>query len=172
MIQEEAKQKQEYRRVAILEQQDENELRLLDHEQKKERYLDFKRELDSLRTKNKEINVERQRRRHAAAREQVAEQVRRKDDKIDALNLERKKLWQMRKDEVTNAHRARETVRAEIMKQRVQSKYNSRLLEKKMRELAVNKSRHTASAPNLRSSGRVDSPLAMSAYEVDGASAA
>jgi len=168
MIFEESRRKQEDRRNAILDQQEDAEFRLLEHEQKKERYLDFKRELDSLRTKNKEINVERQRRREMAMREQVAEQVRRKDDKIDALNMERKKLWQMRKEEVTNTYKARESVRAEIMKQRIQSKYNSRALEKKMRELALTKSRHAASAPSLRGSGS----LAMSAGEIDDMSAA
>lgn len=172
MIFEESRRKQDDRRNVILDLQEENEFRLLEHEQKKERYLDFKRELDSLRTKNKEINVERQRRRQTAARERVAEQVRRKDDKIDALNHERKKIWQMRKDEVTSAVRVRETVRAEIMKQRIQSKYNSGLLEKKMRDLSITKSRHTASAPDLRSSGRVGTMLAMSADEVDAAYAA
>merc|ERR1712151_465450 len=66
VIQEESARKAEDRRLAILESQEETELRLLEHEQKKERYLDFKHELDGLRLKNKEINVERQRRREEA----------------------------------------------------------------------------------------------------------
>merc|ERR1719469_590383 len=97
VIQEESTRKQEERRMAILEQQEETEFRLLDHEQKKERYLDFKRELDGLRSKNKEINVERQRRREEATREMVADQVRTKDQKITAMNEERKKLWDLRR---------------------------------------------------------------------------
>merc|ERR1719343_1451362 len=84
IILEESRRKQEDRRNVILDQQEETELRLLEHEQKKERYLDFKKELDSLRTKNKEINVERQRRREEATREMVAEQVRKKDQKVEA----------------------------------------------------------------------------------------
>merc|ERR1719230_1765934 len=96
VIQDEAHKKQEDRRSAILEQQEETELRLLEHEQKKERYLDFKRELDGLRTKNKEINVGRQRRREEATREAVAEQVRKKDEKIDHMNAEKERLWQIR----------------------------------------------------------------------------
>merc|ERR1711920_687610 len=79
IIQEDAARKAEDRRLAILESQEETELRLLEHEQKKERYLDFKHELDGLRCKNKEINVERQRRREEASREAVAEQVQKKD---------------------------------------------------------------------------------------------
>jgi len=135
VIQEEAARKDEERRFAILEQQEETEMRLLEHEQKKERYLDFKRELDGLRSKNKEINVERQRRREEATREMVAEQVRKKDEKIDALYTEKKKLHQIRRQAQSEAYRARELVKAEIMRQRVSSKYDSRLLESKLNSL-------------------------------------
>merc|ERR1719208_35894 len=96
-IQEEAGRRAEDRRNAILETQEETELRLLEHEQKKERYLDFKRELDGLRAKNKEINVERQRRKEEAHREKVAEEVRRKDEKTDCLQSERRRLWMLRR---------------------------------------------------------------------------
>merc|ERR1719287_428156 len=58
VIAEQAAQKAEERRQAILDNQEETEYRLLEHEQKKERYLDFKRELDGLRSMNKNINVE------------------------------------------------------------------------------------------------------------------
>lgn len=135
VIQEEAARKQEERRLAILEQQEDTEMRLLDHEQKKERYLDFKRELDGLRHQNKEINVTRQRRREEATREMVAEQVRRKDEKIDALHNERKRLWQIRKQAQSEAYRARELVKNEIMRQRITSKYDSKLLESKLNSL-------------------------------------
>jgi len=135
VIQEEAARKDEERRFAILEQQEETDMRLLEHEQKKERYLDFKRELDGLRSKNKEINVERQRRREEATREMVAEQVRKKDEKIDALYTEKKKLHQIRRQAQSEAYRARELVKAEIMRQRVSSKYDSRLLESKLNSL-------------------------------------
>jgi hypothetical protein len=167
MIFEESQRKQEDRRLTILELQEDNEMRLLEHEQKKERYLDFKRELEGLRTKNKEINVERQRRREAAAREQVAEQVRRKDQKIDAMNLERKKLWEYRKAQQVEAGKARETVRAEIMKQRIQSKYNSRLLEQKMAGMKLAKTPATKSLPNLRRPGSAGPALMSVADESD-----
>lgn len=135
VIQEEAARKNEERRLGILESQEETEMRLLDHEQKKERYLDFKRELDGLRGKNKEINVERQRRREEATREMVAEQVRKKDEKIDALSSERKRLWYIRRQAQSEAYRARELVKNEIMRQRIASKYDSKLLESKLNGL-------------------------------------
>merc|ERR1712060_1018719 len=128
VIQEDAARKQEERRMAILEQQEETEFRLLDHEQKKERYLDFKRELDGLRAKNKEINVERQRRREEAKREGIAEDVRKKDEKIDCMRSERQRLWQIRMSAQMEAHRARELVKSEIIRQRVRSKFDSKVL--------------------------------------------
>merc|ERR1712157_322891 len=135
VIQEEAARRAEERRTEIVDHQEAIEYRLLEHEQKKERYLDFKKELDGLRSRNKEINVERQRRREESMRELVAEQVRKKDDKIEAMNNERKRLWELRRHAQTEAYRAREQVKGEIMKQRIHSKFNSKALQKKLESL-------------------------------------
>lgn len=153
VIADEAARKSEDRRLAILELQEDTEMRLIEHEQKKERYLEFKRELDTLREKNKEINVERQRRKEYAAREEVANQVKRKDEKIEALNLERKKLFELRKKQQTEAAAAREMVRSEIMRQRIASKYNSKVLEDKMQSMDIMSPGLSASAsmPTLKS---------------------
>merc|ERR1712060_414952 len=128
VIQEEANKGAEDRRGAIMDHQEEVEYRLLEHEQKKERYLDFKRELDGLRGKNKEINVERQRRKEEAKREGIAEDVRKKDEKIDCMRSERQRLWQIRMSAQMEAHRARELVKSEIIRQRVRSKFDSKVL--------------------------------------------
>jgi len=125
-IQEDASRKAEDRRNAILEQQEDTEMRLLEHELKKERYLDFKRELDSLRTKNKEINVERQRRKEEAYREKVAGDVRKKDEKMEWMQSERTRLWNLRRQGQTEAYRARELVKNEIIRQRISSQFNSK----------------------------------------------
>merc|ERR1719502_2034420 len=130
MIQDEAARKAEDHRNSILAEQEGKEARLLEHEQKKERYLDFKRELDGLRLKNKEINVERQRRKEEAQREAVAEQVRRKDEKMEWLQSEKKRLHQIRRATQTEAYRARELVKNEIIRQKVASKFNSKDLTK------------------------------------------
>jgi len=135
VIQQEATQRAEERRSSIVDHQETVEYRLLEHEQKKERYLDFKKELDGLRGRNKEINVERQRRREESMRELVAEQVRKKDDKIEAMNNERRRLWELRRHAQTEAYRAREQVKGEIMRQRIQSKFNSKALQKKLESL-------------------------------------
>jgi myosin heavy subunit len=168
VIADEAARKAEDRRLAILELQEENELRLLEHEQKKERYLDFKRELDGLKERNKEINVERQRRKEAAARENVANQVKKKDEKIEVINAERKRLFEIRKAQQTEAYRARELVRSEIMRQRIASKYNSKLLEDKMQQLDITPGMaaslsSSASMPDLKRAPRaseLESPTA------------
>merc|ERR1712060_956370 len=135
VIHEEATRKAEERRQAILETQEDTEMRLLEHEQKKERYLDFKRELDGLRGKNKEINVERQRRKEEAKRENIADDVRKKDEKIDCMRSERQRLWQIRMQAQMEAHRARELVKGEIIRQRVRSQFDSRILSKKVQTL-------------------------------------
>jgi len=134
-IADEATKKAEDRRNAILEQQEEKEQRLLEHEQKKERYLDFKRELDGLRSQNKEINVQRQRRKEEAQREDVADQVRKKDEKMEWLQSERRRLWQIRRAAQNEAHRCREMVKSEINRQRIASKYNSKDLQAQMEQL-------------------------------------
>merc|ERR1712060_560825 len=135
VIQEGANKRAEDRRGAIMDHQEEVEYRLLEHEQKKERYLDFKRELDGLRSRNKEINVERQRRREESVREMVAEQVRKKDDKIDAITKERQRLWNLRRYQQSEAYRAREQVKNEIMRQRIKSKFDSKSLEQRLNKL-------------------------------------
>lgn len=161
VIKEEAMRRAEDRRMAILDQQEETEYRLMEHEAKKERYLDFKRELDGLRAKNKEINVERQRRREDFERESVADAVRKKDDKIDQLNAERQRMWELRRAAQAEAYKAREQVKNEILKQRIQSKFDSKSLEDKLGNLMRNdlfsakvlQSSH--SLPSLRSTGPV-----------------
>merc|ERR1712118_35603 len=125
-IQDEASRKLEERRMSIIEQHEETERRLLEHEMKKERYLDFKRELDGLKEKNKMINVERQRRREDAKREETAEAVAKKDEKMDMLSNERERLWQIRKATQVEAVRAREALKNEIMSQRIASRYDSK----------------------------------------------
>jgi hypothetical protein len=157
MIQEDASRKAEDRRNAILEQQEDTEMRLLEHELKKERYLDFKRELDGLRGKNKEINVERQRRKEEAYREKVAEDVRKKDEKMEWMASERNRLWGLRRQGQTEAYRARELVKNEIIRQRISSQFNSKKVTKQFTTLMNQDIFHpkilhsTNSMPTLRS---------------------
>merc|ERR550514_163122 len=125
-IQDEATRKLEDRRMSIIESQEETERRLLEHEQKKERYLDFKRELDGLKEKNKMINVERQRRREEHKREEIADEVAKKDEKMQMMSNERERLWQIRRATQVEAARARESVKNQIMRQRIASKYDSK----------------------------------------------
>eukprot|EP00435_Cladocopium_sp_Y103_P045033 s1800_g12.t2 len=135
MIKEEAMRRAEERRSAILDQQEETEYRLMEHEAKKERYLDFKRELDGLRSKNKEINVERQRRREEHERESIADSVKKKDEKIDQLNAERQRMWELRRAAQAEAYKAREAVKTEILRQRIASAFDSKKLESKLENL-------------------------------------
>lgn len=134
-IADEANRRNEDRRNAILEHQEEMEHRLMEHEQKKERYLDFKRELDMLKGKNKEINVLRQRRRDDHRREQIAEQVQRKDEKMAMMSAERNHLWNLRRMAQSEAMKAREAVKQNIMNMRIKSKYDSRQVAGQLNEI-------------------------------------
>lgn len=152
-IQDEAFRKLEERRMSIIEQQEETEQRLLEHEQKKERYLDFKRELDGLKEKNKMINVERQRRREEHKREQIADEVAKKDEKMQMMSNERDRLWDIRRATQVEAARARESVKNQIMRQRIASKYDSKRvgteLNSIMKHPLFQESVATQSMPNL-----------------------
>merc|ERR1711990_1239852 len=77
-IAEESNRQLEQKRQETLEHMEEVDGRMLAHEMKKQRYLEFKRELDHLKEKNKELNVERTRRRQEFTRETTAEHCRQK----------------------------------------------------------------------------------------------
>merc|ERR1719506_204836 len=88
-IAEESNRQLESKRQDTLEHMEEVDNRMLNHEMKKHRYLEFKRELDHLKEKNKELNVERTRRRQEFKRETTAESCRQKTMKADMTVLER-----------------------------------------------------------------------------------
>merc|ERR1719262_2019047 len=134
-IADEANRRLEDRRNDIRAHQESMERRLQDHDLKKERYLEFKRELDALKEKNKDINVSRQRRREGHRREQVAEQVRRKEEKVDMLKAERDHLWNIRRMAQSEAMKAREAVKNSIMKMRIQSKFDSKQVAGQLDEI-------------------------------------
>lgn len=134
-IYDEANRQLEERRNNILEHQADIEHRLMMHEMKKERYLEFKAELDGLKEKNKEINVIRQRRKEDQRREDWAEAVRRKDDKIEMLHHERQFLWGMRRTTGQEIQNAREEVKNMITSMKLKSKYSAKAVEDKLQKV-------------------------------------
>jgi len=159
LMQETAARKHEDRVATILENQEHVEQRLLGHEGKKERYLDFKRELDTLRLQNKEFNVKRQRRKEDNHREEVAEKVRTKEEKMEAMAFERQRLWEIRRQAQAEAHRTRQDVKQQILHQMVRSKFNARVVEASLDSALKNDFLQPtlitcASAPTLRPASR------------------
>eukprot|EP00438_Fugacium_kawagutii_P005003 Skav230042 [mRNA] locus=scaffold465:193451:197803:+ [translate_table: standard] len=173
----EAMRRAEDRRNAILDQQEETETeyRLMEHEAKKAGGVqrpDNQEASIGLRSKNKEINVERQRRREEHERESIADAVKKKDvfdfagglkwvisvvrldgcqssnpppaapshrqhaassapwfhqdEKIDQLNAERQRMWELRRAAQAEAYKAREAVKTEILRQRIASAFDSK----------------------------------------------
>lgn len=156
-IVEDAQRRLEDRRLAITEQRSQIDLRLLQHEEKKQRYLTFKRELDILKEKNKEINVARQRRREDHVRREVEDAVEIKNWKTDALKSERETLWNIRRSAGIAAQVGRESVKESIMKMKIASKPQPTVLAKQVNEILNDRLfqpdaiQNAASVPNFAS---------------------
>lgn len=120
---------QENRRQEVLQKMEEVEARMMDHDMKKERYLEFKRELDMLKEKNKELNVQRMRRRQEYRREQLAEQARQKAAKADFVQLERQRLYDDRRRTASVSQLYRDRVREIVHHQKLRSEFDSSAVE-------------------------------------------
>ena len=129
IIQDESQRKLEERRLEMMIHQNEIEKRLSEHEQKRTRYLEFKRELEALREKNKQLNVDRQRKKEQYLRDTYAQRVIEKDSKIDAIYAERQQLWEMRRKIAMVSQKSRDYVKRTIMEMRIKSKIDTKKLE-------------------------------------------
>ena len=110
------------KRNQILSLQNETEKRLAENETKRQRFLAFKRELEALKEKNKFLNVQRQRRRDEHWRQSVAKEVELKDEKMRIVEISRNRgIWAARRKASMDARAARDSVKQEIMKMRIQS---------------------------------------------------
>jgi len=134
-IAEESNRQVEDKRQETLEHMEEVDGRMLAHEMKKQRYLEFKRELDHLKEKNKELNVERTRRRQEFKRETTAESCRQKTMKADMTILERQRLWDERRKTALLSQQARDDIRGEITRQKIKSQFDSRIAKNMLNEI-------------------------------------
>merc|ERR1719271_2365548 len=125
----EAQSHMDNRRHELMDHMEAVENRLADHEMKKERYLEFKRELTSLKEKNKELNVQRQRRRQEHRRELLAESARQKATKMDFVQLERQRLWDDRRRTALMSQAYRDRVREIVHNQKLASQFDSAAVE-------------------------------------------
>jgi len=124
-IADQSNQQMEDKRNGLLMHQEDVENRLMEHEMKKQRYLEFKRELDGLKEKNKQLNVLRNQRRQEFKREATAEACRQKTMKADLTVLERERLWNERRRTALLSQKARDDVRGEILRQKIRSQFDS-----------------------------------------------
>merc|ERR1712078_302036 len=134
-IAEESNRQLEQKRQQTLEHMEEVDHRMLEHEMKKQRYLEFKRELDHLKEKNKELNVERTRRRQEFKRESTAEACRQKTMKADMTVLERQRLWDERRKTALLSQQARDDIRGEITRQKIKSQFDSKIAKNMLNEI-------------------------------------
>jgi hypothetical protein len=152
-IAEESNRQNEEKRQNTLEAMEEVDNRMLEHEMKKQRYLEFKRELDHLKEKNKELNVERTRRRQEFKRETTSEACRQKTMKADMTILERQRLWDERRKTALLSQQARDDIRGEITRQKIKSQFDSKIAKNMLNEIfqteQFNPKDATQSMPNL-----------------------
>merc|ERR1719331_240041 len=153
-IAEESNRQVEEKRQQTLEHMEEVDNRMMEHEMKKQRYLEFKRELDHLKEKNKELNVERTRRRQEFKRETTAEACRQKTMKADMTVLERQRLWDERRKTALLSQQARDDIRGEITRQKIKSQFDSKVAKNMLNEIFQTeqfnpKDAHAQSMPSL-----------------------
>jgi hypothetical protein len=129
IIQDESFKRAEEHREDMLRQHAELEKRLQEHENKKRRHIEFKQELESLKDKNKQLNVERQKKKEKYLREAYARKVMEKNSKIAKIFVERQQLWDTRKKTALESQKSREFVKRTIMQMRKKSKMNSASIE-------------------------------------------
>ena len=128
-IQDESQRKLDMRRKQIVQHQTEIEQRLMEHEEKKTKYLEFKRELELLKEQNKQMNVERQRKKEQYLRDVYATKVVEKDSKVENIFTERNRLWEQRRKIAMEHQKSRDHVKRAIMEMRIKSKMDPKKLE-------------------------------------------
>merc|ERR1719261_1396983 len=119
-IAEESNRQTEEKRQETLEHMEEVDNRMLAHEMKKQ---------------NKELNVERTRRRQEFKREATAESCRQKTMKADMTVLERQRLWDERRKTALLSQQARDDIRGEITRQKIKSQFDSKIAKNMLNEI-------------------------------------
>jgi len=131
----EAKRKQEEFQHNVQEHQRQVDERLKEHQAKQQKYLQFKRELDALKENNKEMNVERQRRRDAFRRAQLQADLNSKLGKATALEMERAHMWNERKQMIVAAQLQRRKIKEQIHQMHLKSSFSSDQIVRTILEL-------------------------------------
>jgi hypothetical protein len=121
----------------ILTQQLDADRRVAQHEQQQNQYYEYRRELERLRARNKELNVKRQRRKDKYIRETYAARVQEKDAKVEILQAERQRIWEQRRQEGSKSQQSREYVKSMILKMRMKSKMDPKALQVYLEQLTL-----------------------------------
>uniref|UniRef100_A0A0G4HX80 Uncharacterized protein n=1 Tax=Chromera velia CCMP2878 TaxID=1169474 RepID=A0A0G4HX80_9ALVE len=132
----EARRKLEDFQNSVLDHRQQVESRLQQHELKRKKYLEFKKELEGLKGRNKEMNIARQQRRENFRREQMAESLALKMAKAKVLEYEKTMLWNERRKVVAESNRQRELVKDRVAHMKEKSNYSARELEEMIRALS------------------------------------
>lgn len=126
---EENEKKLDQKRRSILHQQSSTNQRVAAHEQNQQRYYEYRKELERLRSRNKELNVERQRRKEKYLRDMYAARVIEKDAKVETMNAQRQRLWEQRRRAASMSQQTRDHVKQLILDMRMKSKMDPERLQ-------------------------------------------
>eukprot|EP00920_Eleutheroschizon_duboscqi_P005496 GHVT01012985.1.p1 GENE.GHVT01012985.1~~GHVT01012985.1.p1 ORF type:complete len:213 (-),score=20.78 GHVT01012985.1:1469-2107(-) len=85
--------------------------RLEGYREEREKSRAFRKEVECMRSKNKEINVERTRRRNDYRQQLICENLKNKRDKVELIQRERQLIWQQRREAVAEAQATRALVK-------------------------------------------------------------
>ena len=147
--------KAEERRMIINQQQENIDERLKQYNAKRERFLAFKRELEHLKDVNKQMNVHRQRKREDFHREQVANEVVNKDQRVQLIRNQKLKIWEQRRNKSAHERLIRETVKSQVMEMRIKSRVDSNKIKNLIDQLLNKKT----TAPSVISPDDFHIPL-------------
>ena len=150
-IMHDAEKKAEERRLVITQQQESIEERLRTYAQKRDKFLGFKRELEHLKDVNKQLNVQRQRKREDFKREQIAQDVQAKDLKVHSIRSHKLKVWTIKRQKAAHERLVRETVKSTVMDMRIKSKVDSNKIKQLI--LKLTNTQHTTTPPADSASG-------------------
>jgi hypothetical protein len=120
-IKDENRRKCTERRNQIVKKENATNQRLDEFHQKRMEFLQFKHELENLKDKNKQMNVERERRAKEFKRNQTAQEVISKSKRSNAFSMYRNQQATARRVRNHEEQRAREFVKSTLMDMRIKS---------------------------------------------------
>lgn len=119
----------------ILSKMRSDEMRLVEHEQRKQDYLRFARELNQLQEQNKQLNVSRKQAMNQDKMDRLQRDIHDKDQKTANVQAAKQRLWTMRQKAGHYASEQKAQVQGRIMQMRINSKFDDHSVEQEKQRI-------------------------------------